>query len=523
MHRKCFAVLYFAISLCATPLAAQQQTTLPSDLDAYVARVMKTFEVPGIGLAIVKDGKVLIARGYGVRTMGDPTPVDAQTRFGIASNTKAFTATALGLLVEEGKLDWDAPVIRYLPSFALFDPSVTRELTVRDLLVHRSGLGLGQGDLLLWPASTYTRKELAERLRYLKPVRSFRYAYAYDNVLYVVAGELIEAVSGKSWEEFVTSRLLEPLGMSHSTPRTSDAARPGNVAGTHAVIADRLVPVPPSTEDNANPAGGINSGAADMARWLIAQLDSGRAPDGTRLWSPTTTRELWTGVTPMPIRNPPAELAAMRPNFLLYALGFLVNDYRGHKIVTHTGGLSGYVSELTMVPDLHLGIVVLTNQESDGAFRSITQRVLDHFLGAPAFDWANAYKTAADRRLAGTAATNRAGVAKRDSVSQPSLALEKYVATYTDVWYGNVDIVMQDGRLAMQFSRTPGLTGTLEHYQYDTFIVRWRDRTLRADAFVTFALNPDGSIDQLKMKAVSTDTDFSYDFQDLLLRPAPGR
>jgi len=165
----------------------------------------------------------------------------------------------------------------------------------------------------------------------------------------------------------------------------------------------------------------------------------------------------------------------------------------------------------------------LTNQESDGAFRSITQRVLDHFLGAPAFDWANAYKTAADRRLAGTAATNRAGVAKRDSVSQPSLALEKYVATYTDVWYGNVDIVMQDGRLAMQFSRTPGLTGTLEHYQYDTFIVRWRDRTLRADAFVTFALNPDGSIDQLKMKAVSTDTDFSYDFQDLLLRPAPGR
>jgi CubicO group peptidase (beta-lactamase class C family) len=523
MHRQCFALLLFTLSLWASPLAAQKQSALPSDIDAYVARAMKTFEVPGIALAIVKNGKVLVARGYGVRTMGDPAPVDAETRFGIASNTKAFTATSLGLLVEEGKLDWDAPVIRYLPSFALFDPYVTRELTVRDLLVHRSGLGLGQGDLLLWPASTYTRKELVERLRYLKPARSFRYAYAYDNVLYVVAGELIEAVSGKTWEEFVSSRLLEPLGMSHSTPRTSDAARPGNVARTHAVIDGRLVLVPPSTEDNANPAGGINSGAADMARWLIAQLDSGRAPDGTRLWSPATTRELWTGVTPIPIRNPPAEIAATRPNFRLYALAFDVKDYRGHKIVTHTGALSGYVSELTMVPDINLGIVVLTNQESDGAFRSITQKLLDHFLGAPAYDWVTAYKTVADRRLTESADANLASAAKRDSASRPSLAVERYAATYTDEWYGNVDIFMQDGKLAMQFSRTPGLSGTLEHYQYDTFIVRWRDRTLRADAFVTFALNPDGSIDQAKMKAVSPDTDFSFDFQDLLLRPAPGR
>lgn len=523
MHRKRLAVLLFALALCAAPVAAQKQVSVPSDLDAYVERVMKTFEVPGIGLAIVKDGKVLVARGYGVRTMGDATQVDAQTRFGIASNTKAFTATALGLLVEEGKLDWDAPVIRYLPSFALFDPYVTRELTVRDLLVHRSGLGLGQGDLLLWPTSTYTRKEIVERLRYLRPARSFRYAYAYDNVLYPVAGELIEAVSGKTWEEFVTSRILEPLGMSNSTPRASDSGRPGNLASTHAVIDGKLVFVPPTTGDNPNPAGGINSCAGDMARWLITQLDSGRAPDGTRLWSSATTRELWTGVTPIPIRNPPAELAATRSNFLLYALGFLVHDYRGHKIVTHTGGLFGAVSKLTMVPDLGLGIVVLTNQESGDAFQSITQKVLDHFIGAPAFDWVAAFKTVADRRLASTAAANRATAANRDSASQPSLALEKYAATYTDVWYGDVTMTVQDGKLAMQFSRTPELTGTLEHYQYDTFIVRWRDRTLRADAFVTFALNPDGSIDQVKMKAVSPDTDFSYDFQDLLLRPAPGR
>ncbi len=520
MHRILFALLIYTVAFCPAPLAAQKQTGLPPDLDAYVARVMKTFEVPGIGLAIVKDGKVLLARGYGVRTMGDPTPVNAETRFGIASNTKAFTATALALLVEEGKLEWDAPVIRYLPSFALFDPYVTRELTVRDLLVHRSGLGLGQGDLLIWPASTYTRKELVERLRYLRPARSFRYTYAYDNVLYLVAGEVIEAVSGKTWEDFITSRLLQPLGMSHSAPKTPAAGRPENVAGTHAVIDGKLVPVPPTTSDIDNPAGGINSGAGDMARWLITQLDSGRAPGGTRLWSPASTRELWTGVTPMPIRNPPAELAATRPNFQLYAPGFIVKDYAGHKIVTHTGGLSGYVSELTMVPDLRLGIMVLTNQESGEAFQSITLKVLDHFLGIPACDWVTAYKTVADRRSAVTAAANRATAAKRDSASRPSLPLEKYADLYTDAWYGDIALTIQGDTLVMQFLRTPGLFGTLDHYQYDTFIVHWQDRTLRADAFVTFALNPDGSVDQVKMKAVSPDTDFSYDFHDLLLRPA---
>ncbi len=513
----------FALALCTASLAAQKRDALPSDLDAHVTRVMKTFDVPGIGLAIVKDGKVLIAKGYGVRTMNDPTPVNAETRFGIASNTKAFTATALALLVEEGKLEWDAPVIRYLPSFALFDPYVTRELTVRDLLVHRSGLGLGQGDLLIWPASTYTRKEIVQRLRYLEPATSFRSAYAYDNVLYLVAGDLIEAVSGIPWEEFVVSRLLKPLRMSHSAPKTNENGRPENVAGTHAVIDGKLVLVPPSIACNDNPAGGINSGATDMARWLIAQLDSGRTTDGMRLWSPASTRELWTGVTPIPIRNLPAELAATKPNFQLYALGFTVRDYAGHKIVTHTGGLSGYVSELTMVPDMRLGIMVMTNQESGEAFRSITQKVLDHFLEASPYDWVKAYKAVADRRLARTAAVNRSTVARRDSTSRPSLALEKYVDVYTDAWYGDVLVTMQDGKPMMQFSRTPELTGTLEHYQFDTFIVRWRDRTLRADAFVTFALNPDGSVDQVKMKPVSPDTDFSYDFQDLLLRPAARR
>src|SRR6188508_1299186 len=231
----------------------------PPDIDQWVARAMQTFEVPGIGLTIVKGDGPPLAKGYGVRKLGDPAPVDAKTLFGIASNTKVFTATALGLLVEENKIEWDAPVVRYLPGFAMWDPYVTRELTVRDLLVHRSGLGLGAGDLLWWPASTYDRKEVARRLRFIPPATSFRSAYAYDNVLYLVAGEVIEAISGQSWEDFVSRRILARVGMSTSNVRHSAAVAGGNIATPHAEVDGMVRPIAAFDSDNTNPAGGINS------------------------------------------------------------------------------------------------------------------------------------------------------------------------------------------------------------------------------------------------------------------------
>jgi len=229
--RKLRWLTLFAVLALSPRLDAQHPP--PRDLDRYVTDVMRAFEVPGVSLAIVKDGQVVLTRGYGVRTLGDATPVDARTLFGIASNTKAFTATALGLLVEEGKLAWDAPVIRYLPWFQMWDPWVTRELTVRDLLVHRSGFGLGAGDLLWWPPTTYDRPEIMRRLRFIKPATSFRSAYAYDNVLYLVAGQLIERVSGSPWEDFVSTRILRPVGMTGATVLHSAAGdTAGNVAGT---------------------------------------------------------------------------------------------------------------------------------------------------------------------------------------------------------------------------------------------------------------------------------------------------
>jgi CubicO group peptidase (beta-lactamase class C family) len=510
----------FAATSVSSP--AQRAPAPPPDFDADVQRAARAFQVPGVAVAIVKDGRVVLARGYGVRRVGDTTSVDARTRFGIASNTKAFTATALALLVEEGKVEWDAPVIRYLPWFALSDPYVTSQLTVRDLLVHRSGLGLGAGDLLWWPASTYDRKEIARRLRFIPLATSFRSAYAYDNVLYGVAGEVIEAVSGQTWEQFVQTRLIDRLGMTHTTLLHSDAAQEGNVAATHALVDGAARVTPPMVSDNTNPAGGINTGAEDIAKWLIVQLDSGRLADGTRLFTQRTARELWSIVTPIRFGTSPTELAPAQPQFLGYGLGFVIRDYRGRKIVTHTGGLPGYVSRVTLVPSLKLGIAVLTNAESGEAFDAITHRALDHYLAAPAYDWIAAYRAVHQRSDSLATAAEARSAAARDTASRPSLPLARYAGTYTDPWYGNVTITIRDGGLRIAMEHTPELVGPLVHWQYDTFVARWdgrenMSREMRADAFVTFQLTPDGTIEQAKMRAVSPETDFSFDFHDLLL------
>ncbi|WP_456427516.1 serine hydrolase [Rhodocaloribacter sp.] len=514
--RSRFLLLFAGLFLAPLLLHAQ-----PAGFDAYVEDVLETFEVPGVAVAIVRDGRVVMTRGYGVREIGKPDPVDAHTLFGIASNTKAFTATALGLLVEEGKIAWDGRVIDYLPWFRMRDPYVTREMTVRDLLVHRSGLPLGAGDLLWWPPSTYDRKEIARRLRYVPLEKSFRSAYAYDNVLYLIAGEVIEAVSGMTWEDFVRTRILDVVGMTESNVSHAAAAHGGNVATPHARIDGVVRPVKPFDSDNTNPAGGINSNAVDIAKWLVTQLDSGRVAMDRRLFSPAVTRELWTLVTPMPIGDPPPSLAPLRTNFRGYALGFEVREYRGRKLVTHTGGLPGYVSRIAMLPELKAGVAVFTNQESGAAFNAIAYRVLDDFLGVEPNDWLGAYRALVAASRENLARMEAQTAAARDSTIGPSLPLDAYAGTYTDAWYGDVEIAREGEGLVIRFAHTPSLVGTLEHWQYDTFVARWYDRELRADAFVTFALTPGGRIREARMRAVSPATDFSFDFRHLLLKPKP--
>lgn len=514
------------VLLIVPALAAAQSAAA---IDSIVARAIKTFGNQGAAIAVVKDGKVIVAKGYGVKKLGAPEGVGPDTRFGIASNTKAFTATALGILVEEGKVQWDAPVIRYLPEFAMYDPFVTREITIRDLLVHRSGLGLGAGDLLWWPASTYDRKEIMRRLRYIKPVASFRTAYAYDNVLYLVAGEVIERVSGRTWEQFVQERILAKVGMTASTVRHSDAGAAGaaggndDVATTHAEVDGKMQVIAPMISDNTNPAGGINAGARDIAKWLLVQLDSGKLADGTRLVSARTAREIWTGVTPMATGPAAPELAPLAKQFNLYALGFQTNDFRGKKLLWHTGGLPGYLSFVAFIPEARVGVAVLTNSETS-MFQALGWSLLDYDLGsAPAFDFVGGVATLEARQKAALKGVRAAAGAARDSLSRPSLALEKYAGTYEDAWYGDVTVALVNGKLRMALAHTPQLQGEMVHWQHDTFLARWDDREMRADAFVTFQLNADGSVDQVKLRAADPATDFSFDFQDLLLKPKAKR
>ncbi len=517
-------MIIFVAATLITSAGAQSSppTAPPADLDTYVAASMKAFEVPGMAVAIVKDGKIVVAKGYGVRKLGNPTPVDEFTLFGIGSNTKAFTTAALATLVDEGKLAWDDPVYQRLPGFVMYDPYVSHEMTIRDLLTHRSGMGLGEGDLLFWPHSTYTRDEIIYKLRFMKPASSFRSHYAYDNLLYMTAGQIIPAVTGTSWDDYIRQRIFAPLGMTHSTV-TNKAFRPGDdYSSPHSRVDGKLQPLPLEDLDNAGPAGSINSCAADMAKWVQLQLNRGKfIGSDARLFSEQRSWEMWTPQTILPIGDPPPPLAGLKPNFADYALGWGLRDYHGRKLVGHTGGVAGFVSRVMLVPEENLGVVVLTNAEEGGAFDSILYHVLDHYFRVPPTDWISAYKSLKDAEEKEAAETMKKAEAARAAQSEPSLPLEKYAGVYTDAWYGPITIRTNEasGALGITFDHTPSMIGDLQPWQHDTFKAHWRDRTIE-DAFVTFALNPDGTIDSARMVAVSPLADFSFDYQDLLLKPA---
>jgi len=496
------------------------QVAPPADLDSYVANSMRTFDVPGMAVAIVKDSKIVLTKGYGVRKLGDTTPVDEHTMFGIGSNTKAFTTAALATLVDAGELSWDDPVYQRLPGFVMYDPYVAREMTIRDLLTHRSGMGLGEGDLLFWPPSTYTREEIIYKLRFMKPASSFRSHYAYDNLLYMTAGQIIPAVTGVSWDDYIRQHIFAPLGMNNSNVSNTAFKAGDDHAFPHSRVDGKLQVIHFEVLDNAGPAGAINSCAADMAKWVQLQLNRGKfvERDG-RLFSEQQSKEMWSAQTILPIDNPPPPLAGLKANFADYALGWSLRDYHGRKLVGHTGGVAGFVSRVMLVPEENLGVVVLTNAEEEGAFDSILYHVLDHYFALPSTDWIAAYKSVEDMEEKDAAEAMKKAEGARAADSKPSLPLEKYAGVYNDAWYGPITIHPENGGLVITFDHTPNMIGDLQHWQHDTFKAHWRDHTIE-DAFVTFSLKPDGSIESARMAAVSPLADFSFDYQDLLLRPA---
>lgn len=523
------AVGAYAQTAVAPPIARPAASNY--DLEQDVKRTMKAFDVPGIAIAVVKDGQVIAARGFGVRKLGEPAKVDGKTLFEIASNSKAFTAAALAMLVDEGKLKWDDPVVKHLPDFQMYDAYVTREMTVRDLLTHRSGLGLGAGDLLWWPTTTFSTDEIIEKLRYIRPATSFRNSYAYDNLLYIVAGKIIARKSGKSWGDTVRERILKPVGMNTTTTSLAENEGNPNASNAHSKIKDKITAVKSMPVANAVGAVGINTNAEDIAKWMQVLLDNGRVAgakgaDGKelRLWSDAQAREMWTAQTPMKINTPKPPLAATKPNFYAYGLGFQLRDYKGQLVAMHGGALQGFYSRVLLVPESKLGIAILTNAESGGALSALQYRLLDQYMtGATPTDWIKLVADLEEEAHAKELARLKSASETRASGSKPSLALAAYEGQYEDPWYGIMNVKRNGNKLIMSFSRTPDLTGEMEHFQHDTFIVRWKERNFNADAYVTFSLDHDGSIDHVKMKAVSEETDFSYDFHDLLFTPVKAK
>ena len=541
-------VIALAVALAGAPVQAQQSAPpiriddtmaplaapLPdaarlARFDAFVASVQKQFEVPGVAVAIVKDGQVVLERGYGVRELGKPATVDAHTMFAIASNTKAFTAAALNMLQDEGKLKTSDRVIDHLPWFRMSDPYVTREMRMRDLLAHRSGLSLGAGDLLYWPTTSYTTREVAERLKDVPLTGGFREQYAYDNILFGVAQLVVEEASGMPYKQFLDRRIFQPLGMAE-TRYNSDDLKPGdNVATGHAKFDFKdLRPVGVTSWRNVSGAGGIYSSVHDIAKWMNVQLAggvyAGSGDSAKRLFSEARQREMWTMLTPIPVgKSSIPGLAAMTPNFMGYGQGWNLSDYAGERLVWHTGGWPGQVSRLTLVPGEKIGVIVLTSGEVGQAFHAITYEALDMMLGRSGNDWLQAYAASFAKAQGNADEDWQKHVAARDATSKPSLALAKYAGTYRDPWYGDVLVRQGAKGLELQFSKTAELLGDIEHWQHDTFIVRWRDRALNADAFLSFALTPDGAVREARMEPISPLTDFSFDFQDLRLVPVAAK
>jgi len=476
---------------------------------------MEAFQTPGIAVGVVRGGELVYAKGHGVREIGRPDPVDPDTLFQIASLTKAFTAAALGILVDDGTLDWDDRVIDYLPEFQMYDSWVTREFTIRDLLTHRSGLGLGAGDLLFWPQAKSTREDIIRAMRHLEPETSFRTAYAYDNLLYAIAGEVVRAVSGVPWEDFVETRIMQPLEMTGCRALPDRVAGHTNRATPHMVVDGALETTFFSGGGATAAAGAINCNVSGLARWAAMHLAGGALSDGSPLLSEDNHAELWEPVTLRPVRDDAREHG--RTHFDAYALGWGLKDFYGYLHVSHGGALQGMTSHIAMLPEKDVAVVALCNQWSR-APRAVTSEILNAYVSETPEDWIKILADAqAERSKEAKKAVDEA-FANRDAESTPTLPLDSYVGTYRDPWYGEVFVEEGENGLVMRFSRSELLTGPLEHFQYDTFIARWLDRSLQGDAYVTFTLGADGEVEAIRMRVLSPDTDFSFDFHHLDLR-----
>lgn len=516
MRTKCLFII--AILSIAVSVNAQLSS---ATVDSLVQHAMQEFNVAGAAVAIVKDGKVIYKKGFGVKSMETKAPVDEFTNFQIASNSKAFTTAALSILIDEGKLSWKDKVKKHIPEFKMYNEYFSENFMIEDLLCHRSGLGLGVGDLMFFPdGGNFTMKDILNSFQYFKPTSAFRTQWDYDNLLYFVAGEVVARVSGMTWEKFVTSKIFEPLQMTNSFTSLHEVKDKTKLAMPHSTItADGKMKSITLFEEMVNgAAGGILSNADDMSKWVLMQLNKGKYGDQLKqkIFTETRQREMWKLHTVMDANPSPR----YNNHFSGYGLGWFLQDMKGNLNVSHTGGLPGMLSKVNLIPDLKLGIIILTNTESGGGllFSAVNNTIVDSYLGIEKMDWVSLFKKyQQEGQNAADSVTNKVwetvAAAKNTKINP-----QDYIGVYEDNWFGKIEIFLNGNRLWFKSHRSPKLNGAMHFYKANTFAIKWEYQDMPCDAFASFSLDEEGKAQSIKMKAISPNTDFSFDFHDLDLQ-----
>lgn len=524
--------LLFCLGIFISTLLFSQSEQLTSRLvriDKLAETALQKLNVPGMSIAIVKDDAVVFSKGYGVRNTATGIKVTDSTLFAIASNSKAFTAASLAILVDEGKLRWDDKVRTYLPYFTLYSPYVSEEFTIRDLLCHRSGLDTFSGDLI-WYGTTHSREEIVRRAKFLEPSFGFREQYGYSNIMYLAAGLVVEKITDKPWDQFIAETFFNPLGMKTANTSVSDyrtsngtiqSGKTNNIASPHNEVAGKNIPIDYVNWDNIGPAGSINASVAELSQWIRLQLGKGSL-DGKVYWSEPRAWEMWENNTPKPVGKWQREHMPSR-HFNGYGLGWELMEYRGCKIVSHGGGYDGMISKTVLVPEKNLGFVILTNT-INSAPSCLTYEILDALLmdfdkkGKPIGakeDWLALFEGFKhdDEEASKKALTD--DEAARAKGTRLSLPLADYCGIYSSEMYGDVIITIDDqpltslGGLKITFEPTALFKGQLTHWHYDTFQLSWTTQMMLPKGKATFAIGADGKPNELLVVVDNPDFDFT--------------
>lgn len=506
-HRLLLGLFLLISSFSLLAQTAYECLDLQS-LESFIEQSGKNWNIPGLSVAIIKNDTIIFEKGFGVADVTQPGEVDEHTLYAIASNTKAFTSAALAILVDEGKLSWNDRVIDHLPYFELYDPYVTQEMMVRDLLCHRCGLETFSGDLL-WYGTTYSREEVIRRARHLKPAFGFRSDFGYSNIMFITAGEIVSEVAGVNWDDFLQQKIFNPLGMDRTNTSISKLDGMDNVAMPHFVdpVSGKSQKIPYVNWDNVGPAGSINSSVHDMAQWIRMQLKMGEWND-EQLISENQVWEMRTLNTPQYVSRGIQSIRASQ-HFSGYGLGWSLMDYHGCKIISHGGGADGMISQVTFVPEKNFGFVILTN--SNNALPSaLSFDILDEFFRVEdKLNWSNMYLNYFKGHFEGLAKEEEELLKKKIKGSKASLELNSYTGTYGGEMYGDAEVVLEKGKLVVNFLPTPIFIGDLTHWHQDIFRIRLRGIPSLPEGTVQFIIDYEGQVKEMKIDIPNPDFDFT--------------